>query len=292
MSPYVRRCEKARPRRQEVDGRSGPTINHPQAARRYLALRAETRAPDYRFKILRHDKVVYIETPKAACSTIEAQLASHAKRNAGYPERGLSSIREIGVPAFFDLIDDPATFVFTFVRNPYTRLISAYRDKFRHPIGRSDYYLDALRYFGLKLLRLDRTEPLPFEWFVDLATGTCRSGSDGHWMLMTSLVPSTSLECSFLGRVERFDEDFRMVLDRIGEPVSRFPPSTRLVVSYQQISLRALCRRESTGPIRTTSSALNTRTHFLWPSSSAVACGSLRSERAPLSISKSVNGLR
>ena len=150
-----------------------------------------------------------------------ARVACQTQRRL--PERGLSSIREIGVPAFFDLIDDPATFVFTFVRNPYTRLISAYRDKFRHPIGRSDYYLDALRYFGLKLLRLDRTEPLPFEWFVDLATGTCRSGSDGHWMLMTSLVPSTSLECSFLGRVERFDEDFRMVLDRIGEPSVKIP---------------------------------------------------------------------
>ena len=81
------------------------------------------------------------------------------------------------------MVDDASHFVFTFVRNPYSRLVSCYRDKFqRHTLtARNGCMKDAHRFFGSRLRKLDQTQPLPFCWFVEMACATNRSGTDGHW---------------------------------------------------------------------------------------------------------------
>ena len=199
----------------------------PHVAERYFALRAERHSPDYGIRILPSCKVVYVEVPKAACTTIKAVLQGHRGRN----DRGdrvdgeaLKSIRNVGPRAFFELVDDPACFVFTFVRNPYTRLISAYFSKFGKPLRSSGgFFWDAFRYFGARLFRLDWSKPLPFEWFVEMAVDTCRSGTDGHWMLMTRLVPRINLTCNFIGRIENFNRDFARVLEHLDASATEVP---------------------------------------------------------------------
>ena len=191
---------------------------YPQVARRYQALVADCEAPEFIFKVEPVNKIVYVEIPKAACSTIKAILTGDSGDNK------LTTIRSIGIAAFFEMMDAPERFLFSFVRNPYTRLISCYRNKFYgrpwiHAIG---YRQDILRFFGARVLRLDATKPLPFDWFIEMAAGTNRTTHDGHWAAMGRMIPSASLRCDFIGRVENFDRDIAVVRDRVG--VSTAPP--------------------------------------------------------------------
>jgi hypothetical protein len=97
----------------------------------------------------------------------------------------------MGPKAFFELIDSPNSFVFSFVRNPNSRLVSCYADKFaQYPVTyRRGSMKDAHRCFSRELKRLPFDEPLPFPMFVDMACATNRTGTDGHWLLMDRMVP-------------------------------------------------------------------------------------------------------
>ena len=208
-------------------------LRAPKLAERYYNLAADMNLPDYHLKIAPNAKAIYIEVPKAACSTIktvlaEIEIGAPLPENAR-PEPYLSSVRGMGFASFFALIDDPGRFVFTVVRNPYTRLVSCYRDKFmRHPLSaRNRRNRHTRRFFGDRLARLNQDCPLPFDWFVEMAVETNRTGTDGHWMLMDRIVPRSSLLCDFVGRFEDLDEDLTRIVRRFGRRPNSFAHRNR-----------------------------------------------------------------
>lgn len=166
---------------------------------RYHRLQASVFRPGYSFHCNLQKKFVYIEIPKAASRTLLALVGK------------TQSIRDLGLDRFFELVDDEETMVFTFVRNPFDRLASCYRDKFaRRPIcALGNYRKDLRRHFGLLLRGLRQDEPLPFEQFVELACATCECGTDGHWLQMNRLVPTLDVAPNFIGHVETLYTDLQ-----------------------------------------------------------------------------------
>ena len=185
---------------------AGIAAHDPATVARYRQLRREVFRPEYSFRCKPEAKLIYIEIPKAASRTLHDLLGE------------TSSIRALGLSQFFALADDPETVIFTFTRNPFDRLASCYRNKFQdkpiHALG--TYRKDLRRAFGLTLRGLKQSEPLPFDQFVELACATCISGTDGHWLQMSRLIPFGDLAPSHVGRVESFDSDLKKLTGRLG----------------------------------------------------------------------------
>jgi sulfotransferase famil protein len=84
-------------------------------------------------------KYIYIETAKCGCSTIKLTLQRLELGDVNYKRDDFEEIhvreysplltpRQVG--SFRNLLNRPDYIKFCFVRNPYTRLLSAYLDKF------------------------------------------------------------------------------------------------------------------------------------------------------------------
>lgn len=81
---------------------------------------------------------IYFTIPKNACSTILVLLRSLLEENiseikSNVHDRKKSAFlspSDIGYDKFLDILKDSEVFKFTVVRNPYSRILSAYLDKF------------------------------------------------------------------------------------------------------------------------------------------------------------------
>jgi len=89
-------------------------------------------------------------------------------------------------------------FKFAFVRNPWDRVVSCYHKQ----------VLPKFNPHYQKCFDKD------FDFFVDFIDSQDLSACDIHIKLQTTLIPIQ--EVDFIGRFERFAEDLRYVLDRIG----------------------------------------------------------------------------
>jgi hypothetical protein len=200
--------------------RGSLSFSNPTIATRYRLLRASCFRAEDNIRLLPERKLVYVMVPKAASTTIIQLLGGiYLRTAAGWPraaDRNFPTLAEIGPERLFAIIDDPDGFAFTFVRNPYTRLVSCYRNKFaRFPVKvRSGVLRDVHRFFGSAMRKLDRSDPLPFDWFVEMAVATNRTGTDSHWLTMNTLLPDIPLH--LIGRLEAFNTEFRQVADRAG----------------------------------------------------------------------------
>jgi hypothetical protein len=208
----------------------------PLSYRRYNQLRSAVHNPDYHINVLPARKVIYFDIPKAACTTIKVLLSEALHGPFGHEplcvhNRKMSRIpriREVSIRRFFRMVDDPETLIFTFVRNPYERIVSCYRDKVeKYPIGAcigsEGFTKEVQEFFGQQLSKLDADKPLPFTWFVEMICETARSGKNGHWLAMDRLLPTHDVRCGFTGRVEQFDSDLEIVCGQIGvaPPIGR-----------------------------------------------------------------------
>jgi len=116
-------------------------------------------------------------------------------------------------------VSDSRTLRFSFVRNPYERLVSAWADKFcNRPLVPGDSFID-------KYLRhrheLDASLPqgaqqtLSFADFVIFATATADRRIDAHWQLQQDILDMPGITLNLVGKVETFAADFDRVLDHL-----------------------------------------------------------------------------
>ncbi|MCG5533618.1 sulfotransferase family protein [Halorhodospira sp. 9621] len=159
---------------------------------------------------------VWVRIPKAANSTIAATLWA-AMAEAGDAVTGQAGSKDSDKQRFVRPSALSAEqvravreryFKFIFVRNPYTRVLSAYLNKGRPGKDRG-------RKFG-------QTEALAgtragFERFCRyLANGGLRK--DAHWYPQSGLCPFSPVELDFIGRMETLGEDLERLLIELGLP--------------------------------------------------------------------------
>ena len=201
------------------------------------ALESGSLEPNYFMHIVPERKFIYTEVPKTGSSFILSELATAfgRRRVAGNVHRrahsGLICPRDMGIGPFVQFIEDPETFIFSSVRNPFTRLVSCYLDKFANVVIGDRSYISntyiAYRRVAGKFVIDGR--PLSFAEFVEFACETAPLKYDGHWSRQSDIVSTWIARPHALVRFETLARDFADMLKRIGavpEQVQRVLAST------------------------------------------------------------------
>jgi len=166
----------------------------------------------------RESKCLYITNHKAANTTISSTL-----ENLGFTNRGQHELEDLN-----------NFFVFSFVRNPFSRIVSRYLHltyflKEQKKIAKNRGLVLgswAERNFNdfFKVMKLDESaDNFSFTNFTKFAMET----HDNHWMVQFELLKKYSNinveNFNFIGRFENLQEDFNTVCDKIGIPRQKLP---------------------------------------------------------------------
>ena len=206
--------------------------NSPYELFKWKALESSALSPDYFMHILPSYKLIYIEVPKAASSYILEKLQEltnpktpKAKNIHTRSESGFDSPRSMGIVPFVKLIDDPETLIFTSVRNPYSRIVSCYFDKFSEVIIGDGSYISNIytSYQRIAIRPVSEGTSISFEAFIEFACATAPLRFDGHWCRQSDIIPDAFAIPKAIVRFETMQEDFIAVLHTL--PTGRLPPS-------------------------------------------------------------------
>jgi hypothetical protein len=155
---------------------------------------------------------IYVETPKVACTTIKRVLQAAelgVERRHEMPDdvhaRATSPLLAPGHdPEGFALaIWDTATFRFTFVRNPYSRILSCWLDKMVSN--------ETERGRMAPMLGLDPNTPPSLAEFLEAIAAQPERERDPHWCTQTHLLNPQVIRYDFIGRFEQFRGEFSRV---------------------------------------------------------------------------------
>ena len=160
-------------------------------------------------------KYVYIETPKVACSTIKRTLqlvevgGDRARLSANVHDRESSPLLgpfSPGIDIGRVMRGDGFT-LFCFVRNPFSRVVSAYIDKVLMGGPERERILSSMGFDP----RLDT----PFAGFLETLRDMSPESADIHFAPQSFLLQPRRLNYGFIGRFESFDHDFQWLLRHI-----------------------------------------------------------------------------
>ena len=173
-------------------------------------------------------KILYCITPKAASRQLREMLYSFVDMQKGAPllNRYPPDEQRQKWEKYFKL---------TFVREPFERILSAYKDKFVDP----RFPLPMLQYHGRAILRtvrpnasksaLDKPYDITFREFIEylVTEGSSKSTPvmDWHWDNYVNICGMYAVNYDFIGHYETFDqdlEDFKVAAGLSPEQAKKF----------------------------------------------------------------------
>lgn len=178
-------------------------------------------------------KYVYFSVNKAGCTTIKTQIRNWEKLpNLNPISLTIKEVRrdmavhdrvQFGMPSLIDIseaeqekiIKTDSYFCFTFIRNPYARVLSAWKDKARKcQPGFGELYLK------LRGKLPDDTIPLiSLEEFVNYLETLDLNCCNNHWIRQNIHIFYPTIPFSFIGKVEDLYKDLCTIADKICIPI-------------------------------------------------------------------------
>ena len=183
---------------------------------------------------------LYCKIPKVACTNWKKTLlmaADHlavdeAERVVGYDihhtleTKYLKTLDEYSQEEIVSMLK--SYFKFAFVRHPFDRLVSAYRNKFNNSLNTLFPEM-----YGTQIIRQYRPSAdndsvttgknVTFEEFVRYAIDTHPAKQNEHWQPYGQLCSFCNINYDFIGKYETLENDARFVLNRIGARQIKFP---------------------------------------------------------------------
>ena len=178
----------------------------------------------YAAYISHRHRYLYINNPKTGGSSLKSALVQLELKNLEsdldyydwqvYQNKliiPLSTLNDLRHPTNFgSLLNNGYRFI-TFVRNPYTRLLSCYRDKILKKRAEKG---KILQFLGCD--PSDMEAQITFEEFAKAVISQSDYDMDHHWRTQSTQVLYGLLPYSFIGRFENYDKDFSEAFRIIG----------------------------------------------------------------------------
>ncbi|MEM7171204.1 MAG: sulfotransferase family protein [Pseudomonadota bacterium] len=163
-------------------------------------------------------KFVYVKNRKSGCSTIQLALCRAELDDPNFfsdhihqdSHRILKTGKHVKFHDLIRLSLVPKFFVFTFVRNPYSRFLSAYLSKISRPQKQKAEVLIALGKDAT-----DLKQHVSFEEFVELVASQAPREMNPHWAPQTTYLLPHLIRYDFIGRFETFEADMKLVLEKL-----------------------------------------------------------------------------
>lgn len=180
-------------------------------------------------------KFLYCPIAKVACSSIKRWfLALNDERLAPGRDEHVAvqrhRLRELSAVSAWQVLGDPSFFRFTFVRNPWARLVSAYLNKFLGPTVFAQRIAARLRPRSALATGPEAIVDVTFAEFVQFLTRGNPLRFDVHWRPQHCYLQDHQFD--FIGRFEHLREDFASLQERLGTDV----PLTRCNATRYQCS--------------------------------------------------------
>ncbi len=177
-------------------------------------------------------RYMYFEVPKAGCTTIKSLI--HRLENLPPIAPFTGALREVRRDMFIhnrsqfalkslldhndaqqeEILTSPDIFRFSVVRNPYSRLLSAWSDKVRQcSPGYESFYK---RLAGGLPAPDGSTPPLPFETFVADISRHDIANANPHWRMQSAHLLADAIPLSFIGRLEDLNAAITLFLQKAG----------------------------------------------------------------------------
>ncbi|KAJ8907754.1 hypothetical protein NDN08_007860 [Rhodosorus marinus] len=204
-------------------------------------------------------KAMYCPLPKVACSNWKSlfrklegfqnykNLAlAHDKANSG-----LKYLKDYTEEEALKMVQDPEWLKFVVVRDPATRLLSAYLDKFyRRELDSPEFikFFDQLLGFQYRKNAVELFMP-SFEEFIMYIGRQSDFSMNEHWAPQVYLCQMDKFPYDFVGRFENYDSDAFAVLDALGHPEEEFPSQSKL--GFQSMGTSEKMDEHFTNEIRT-----------------------------------------
>lgn len=162
-------------------------------------------------------KVAYVVNPKVASTSILEMLSGVNREELQKQGVDISEIRRrirtTPVTSYAQLweLQERGYFVFTFVRNPYERAISFYKNKFRDEGGPFLKPVLFAERCGFEKCR-------GFEDVIKQVIQTPSSIGDAHFIPQTDVLygKTSGFEFDFIGHLENFEKDYRVLSGKVG----------------------------------------------------------------------------
>jgi hypothetical protein len=171
-------------------------------------------------KISLRRKYIYLDNPKVASSFIKSALLQAEVRDGTLPDRpGADDIHGTG---FWDTQYDlrhANCFVFSFVRNPFARILSCYLDKISTANGPPGH-IGTRKCFCSDYAIPYETE-ISFTAFLEAISNSDPETENAHWGAQSRNLLSGSLAIDSIGNVEHMEEDVRHILLRAGADIRK-----------------------------------------------------------------------
>ena len=157
-------------------------------------------------------RCIYMPVPKAGTKSIKQSFADYLYKSNSDARFNTSETNTKGLP--FNKISKSKAeklrddlFVFSFVRNPFKRILSCYFDKIR----KKTTYKGFLRYND------QFYSEMSFEEFVRKISDIPDSDADQHFRSQSQFLMGENhkLIPHFTGKLEQFEDDFRKVAERL-----------------------------------------------------------------------------
>jgi hypothetical protein len=195
-------------------GRLAALVTKRRAADQYLTWGYHSPvSPAYRY--------VCVAIPKVACTTTKTVLRTLERLPPSdhIHDEG-PTLSDFTVDDNVEMFRSPDWLRFTFVRNPYARLYSAYKSKIGNTWEQEYDWLRALirEAFDYPVRGGVRAGMVTFDDFVRFVTGSDdpRVATDGHLAPQTAILEQDCIPYDVVGRFESFQSDFAAILSRLG----------------------------------------------------------------------------
>ncbi|MGB5264133.1 MAG: sulfotransferase family 2 domain-containing protein, partial [Lutimonas sp.] len=151
------------------------------------------------------EKYVFVETAKVACSTIKLTLQRLELNDRNFSRENFQDVHDRAyspllklqqIPNFEQALKNDNFFRFCFVRNPYTRTLSAYLDKILGNSAREKSII--LSQLGHDMR--DMSIHISFEEFISAIEKQPISMMDNHWRHQYYSTYQETIRYDFIGR--------------------------------------------------------------------------------------------